>query len=1187
MLRDRFALLCTAAVLGLSSPGIAHAAPEDQAAASDEDAVLQQGTVVAKVAIEAHKRGEFEIAAEAGMRALELLAPAFGWGSEPIGVVAGVTVDSLVKLGRNDEADAIIAKVKQARGTPEPTTPGPSSAPTVQESDTAEMKAAKLANQAFVAVTEGRYDDAIGLGLQAVELLEKAEPDGAVLLSYRTMVADLYSARLQFAEAEQLLAANLAAAERNNDDEQRHQAYLALGRLRLARGEVDEAEKEYRKGLAVAERLGTAHARAAALEGLGDVELWRDRPGKAVPMLEEAVELQERRAEVGAGHLFSPVMRLGEAYELAGRFEDAEPMLQRALGIADRQYGQGSPAGWRVRVQLGRLYRSMGRHPEAIAILEEVLQEQESKLDPLSPSIAATMNHLAETLWAKGGEPTRTIALATRAAEIQEQLTSSAVTSGTEGQKRAYLERYASGTDRIISYAVREVPGDEAAARLAVNTILRRKGRVLDAVSGQLQAARGRLDEATGNQLDRLGQVQAQVSALVLRGPAEGQSGDDHAAELASLRTEAKRLEEALSPVEELRLSTEQIELTKVQAALPSDARLIEIALFRAFDPDYRSFATAFGDPHYVAYVIASEGTPTIVDLGAAAPIDEAVEALRRALANPKTDVSSLARHLDGLTMEKIRPHLGKVERVFVSPDGQLNLVPFAAMIDERGRYLIERYEFTYLSSGRDLMRLKDAPPPADSGPVILGSPDFSASGGTGAASNGGVRSADMSAEMFSPLPGTQEEATAISKLLDTEPLLGAQATESALKKVSAPLLLHVATHGFFLVDQAAGRDGTRGVTYQKKASGQWVPPPEEENPLIRSGLALTGANLRAAPDGEDGILTALEVAHMDLTGTRLVVLSACETGVGKVQNGEGVYGLRRALVIAGSRSQLMSLWQVDDEATRDLMVRYYKNLRRQQGRSEALRRSQRQLARRKQTAHPFYWAAFIPSGDWRPMEVEVKTSREPRMADSSRRGGSGKWASYVKRKFTSPMWFVYGGYSQPLVSQRFEDQAIGNSASFDLRMRAFVRPFLAFGFDYGRHPWSSPDSASQLEVAINRFEFVTELDALPLPNDWRVRPGLHPYLGAGLAWGRERMISDPLVGAERDQNLMGGAGITFGSDAAIYVRITDRLVLQLRGGIAKPIYRMRADGERRDYDDEFARAWRWQVGLGIGGLPK
>ena len=112
-------------------------------------------------------------------------------------------------------------------------------------------------------------------------------------------------------------------------------------------------------------------------------------------------------------------------------------------------------------------------------------------------------------------------------------------------------------------------------------------------------------------------------------------------------------------------------------------------------------------------------------------------------------------------------------------------------------------------------------------------------------------------------------------------------------------------------------------------------------------------------------MLTALEASGLDLGGTRLVVLSACETGVGAVRNGEGVYGLRRALVMAGAESQVMSLWKVDDEATRELMVAYYKRLLAGEGRSEALRQVQLEMLASKERSHPFYWAAFIPSGEW------------------------------------------------------------------------------------------------------------------------------------------------------------------------------------------------------------------------------
>jgi CHAT domain-containing protein len=168
------------------------------------------------------------------------------------------------------------------------------------------------------------------------------------------------------------------------------------------------------------------------------------------------------------------------------------------------------------------------------------------------------------------------------------------------------------------------------------------------------------------------------------------------------------------------------------------------------------------------------------------------------------------------------------------------------------------------------------------------------------------------------------------------------------------------------------------------------------ENPLLRSGLALEGANRRQEAGGEDGILTALEVAGLDLWGTKLVVLSACETGVGEVRNGEGVYGLRRALVLAGSESQVMSLWQVADEATRDLMVSYYKRLIAGEGRTKALRAVQLEMLRGGQQeqagnnrgmklkrpgkkvsySHPFFWAAFIQSGDWRAMSGQTTTAK-------------------------------------------------------------------------------------------------------------------------------------------------------------------------------------------------------------------
>ena len=227
----------------------------------------------------------------------------------------------------------------------------------------------------------------------------------------------------------------------------------------------------------------------------------------------------------------------------------------------------------------------------------------------------------------------------------------------------------------------------------------------------------------------------------------------------------------------------------------------------------------------------------------------------------------------------------------------------------------------------------------------------------------------ELATLQFAQLPGTAQEAAALAQVLPgARVYTGPDATEAQLKQLTGPSILHIATHGFFLRAKGPARGGllSREPSALPPAGG---PAGEPDEALARSGLALAGVNQRSSGEGEDGVLTALEVAGLDLWGTRMVVLSACETGVGEARNGQGVYGLRRALVLAGSESQVMSLWQVADDATRELMIGYYQRLRSGEGRAEALRNVQlAMLHGRPGRIHPFYWASFIESGDWRPL---------------------------------------------------------------------------------------------------------------------------------------------------------------------------------------------------------------------------
>jgi CHAT domain-containing protein len=313
--------------------------------------------------------------------------------------------------------------------------------------------------------------------------------------------------------------------------------------------------------------------------------------------------------------------------------------------------------------------------------------------------------------------------------------------------------------------------------------------------------------------------------------------------------------------------------------------------------------------------------------------------------------------------MRPLRPLAGDASRLLVSPDGDLNLVPFEALVDEHGRYLIERYATSYFTSGRDLLRMQV--PRAKAGPPVIvanplfGEPPLTQSNRqdrkttrTQATRRSATAAEDLSSMYFAPLAATAEEARAIKALFPEAMLLsGAQATKAALQRVEAPRILHIASHGFFLKDAAPD------------VAQAWA-----ENPLVRSGLALAGANLKGAAQG-DGVLTALEASSLNLWGTRLVTLSACDTGIGEVRNGEGVYGLRRALVLAGTETLVMSLWPVSDSIARETMVAYYSGLRAGLGRGDALRQAKLAMLSRSSRQHPFYWASFIQSGQWASLD--------------------------------------------------------------------------------------------------------------------------------------------------------------------------------------------------------------------------
>jgi CHAT domain-containing protein len=734
---------------------------------------------------------------------------------------------------------------------------------------------------------------------------------------------------------------------------------VTLANLRQSAGDLREAEQLERDALAVVERTGqTGTLLEATLENnLADVLRAKNDFAGAESLFRKSLAIGE--SLIGSNSLFvaTALQNLGIMARERKDYGEAVSYYNRALSIRERLLGPDHPSLAGVLTNLANIYRATGNDQKALAIHFRALSMWEKSVGPYGRETLLVVGNIART-YAGAGDIENALKFQRRADAILEMQLGLYVATGSERQKLAFVRNESDRTDRTISLHLKQAPDNPDAASLAALVLLQRKGRVQDAMADLFAAARQRVASPDDRVLmDELKETDARLARIALGGARP--PAHDVRESVAEIESRKEQLEATLSERSaEFRADMRPVTLEAVQAAIPGDAVLIEFAVFRPFDPEAERNEDAYGPPHYAAYVISRHGAPIGLDLGAVEDIDALIVHLRKALRDPgDTDVKARGRALDERIVRPLRASLAGVTRLLISPDGGLNLVPFEALVDEHGRYLIERYAMTYLTSGRDLLRMQTAPV-APGTPVIVADPLFGEPSATVArrgpsAAAGGSRSvtvgADLSGLYFAPLLGSALEGRAIKALFpDATLLTGRRATKSTLTGIAAPSILHIASHGFFLEDDASG--GSESVIAQ--------------NPLLRSGLALAGANFAGTAQG-DGILTALEAAGLNLWGTSLVTLSACDTGVGDIHNGEGVYGLRRAFMLAGAETLVMSLWPVSDAVARDTMVAYYARLRSGAGRGDALRQAKLSILRRPGLRHPYYWGGFIQSGDW------------------------------------------------------------------------------------------------------------------------------------------------------------------------------------------------------------------------------
>lgn len=793
------------------------------------------------------------------------------------------------EMARFDEAEQLLNRALKIYGE----TLGPNHPSTAE----AMTRLASLHHQA------ARFVEADKLYQQALQIAEAAyegkHPTIAVILGD---LASLYHDEGRLEEAERYYEEALEMQETLFGP--RHTAVAGalnnLATFHADLGRYEEAESSHRRALQIKEAvLGKEHDSVAlTLNNLAIVYKNLDRMPAAFRVLQRSLAIREAihgpnhpEAATAAGNLASLLKDLR-------RYEEAEEYFKRSLEVFKKTNGLNHPDTATSLGNLANLYRDTGRFEEAEALHKQALEIVEALHGPDHMSTMLAVGNLV-SLYQIQGRREEALEWARREQEIRNSLLEEVLSFTTEKERLDFQERRqaANGYERFASL--------EAAEETA-RAVFRHKGIVLESLlEDRRAAAAGRGDPESANLLESIRAAKTQLLAAQLN----KKTGRARISELqGQLRELQKDLASKVSRVLGSRESL-SLQVADVRAAIPQNAALIEYFYFRRHIEEQR------GEFSYGAIVLRPNSEPALVICGAAEEIDKQIAAYRGGvvmMSAPQLEAAGQA--LFQSLIAPLAGHLGNANTLIISPDAQLNFLPFAAILSKSDRFLAEDFNIRYIAGGRDLLKTRDSVATAPGPSIFVGDPKYFDETEPGSFGTG---------IHLSQLPGAREEATRVVAALGLDDaerriLVGAEATEQVIRNSRAPRVLHLATHGFFL--DKVDLPGARAVAGSA------------ENPMYRGGIALFGAQNTfgrwragaAADPDSDGVLMAAEVAEMDLDGTDLVALSACSTALGEAKRGEGVFGLRRGVVMSGARNLLMTMWPVADKETADFMEDFY-----------------------------------------------------------------------------------------------------------------------------------------------------------------------------------------------------------------------------------------------------------------------
>ena len=496
------------------------------------------------------------------------------------------------------------------------------------------------------------------------------------------------------------------------------------------------------------------------------------------------------------------------------------------------------------------------------------------------------------------------------------------------------------------------------------NFISRRKSFILDSLTFRNRLLQTKKDKNLTNDLNQLKLIKSEISKMVYTPSKKIKDEIEYKEKIRNLGEKSQKIERKI--LQTLSFSYfEQIQKIDPSLTIPKnidhDTVCVEFVKYKKID--FKSHKVSH--IAYAAFILTNGSPIKYIDLGNAPKIDRLIWNVIQQCSDP---FSSITPQIKKQSEKIIKPFIDEIKQkkhLTVIPDGLFNFLPFS-ILNNAGKLLNEDLTISYLTSSRDILNDNLINSKELNEPIIIVDPDFGLAGNIEKQDYGEWNSKDFQTVLdllpiYERVEETETEGKKIHEIIGGELWLGKDALKSKLKLIESPKILHIATHGYFLPDHS---DTKKRV-----------------DPLLRSGLLLAGVNsFRSGqpllPEAENGIMTAYEISELNLTGTELVVASACETGIGDVLSGEGVFGFRRAFAIAGARSIITTLWRVDDRATRDFMIQFYSLL--QTGKTKLEAFNEAQLRIKEKFPHPYYWGAFILQGDCGLIQSKISEKKTP-----------------------------------------------------------------------------------------------------------------------------------------------------------------------------------------------------------------